>query len=434
MEVVMKTKTENPATVLSAWTCLLGVILMVALLVPTVAFSQATAPPLGTAADFGILAQAAISGTSVVKGNVGTLSGTIDGTITAPGYIVYAVNDAVVQTAIGDLLIAYNNATGQTSGATTLDGGILTGTLSPGIYVLSAATPNLATTVTLDGGGNANAIFLFKASSTLITATSSSVILTNGTVWSNVFWQVVSSATLGDGSTFEGTILANTSITVGTSATVTGRMLAGAVTATGAVTIASDVLPVELVSFTATANRMNAILHWSTATEVDNEGFEIERRQTGDWEKVGFVPGAGTSSWPQVYSYTDNNLSPGRYVYRIKQIDRGGSFKYFGYGEVEIAVPAKCVLEPNFPNPFNPSTTFSFSLPANSLVTLKVYDALGREVSAVLSEELPAGQYSRQWNAAALPSGVYFYRLVVNATSLGQADSYTATKKLLLLR
>jgi hypothetical protein len=211
-------------------------------------------------------------------------------------------------------------------------------------------------------------------------------------------------------------------------------MLAGAVTATGAVSIASNVLPVELVEFTATANRMNAVLHWTTATEVDNDGFEIERRQTGNWEKVGFVPGEGTSSWPQVYSYTDKNLSPGRYVYRIKQIDRGGSFKYFGHGEVEIAVPATCVLEQNFPNPFNPSTHFSFSLPWNALVSLKVFDALGREVSAVFSEELPAGQHSRQWNAAALPSGIYFYRLVVNATSLEQSGSYTATRKLLLLK
>jgi hypothetical protein len=81
-------------------------------------------------------------------------------------------------------------------------------------------------------------------------------------------------------------------------------------------------------------------------------------------------------------------------------------------------------LEQNFPNPFNPTTTISFSIPRRSFVSLKVYDALGREVSRLLSEELPAGTYSRQWNAGTLPSGVYFCRL--------QAGSFNQTQKLIL--
>lgn len=84
------------------------------------------------------------------------------------------------------------------------------------------------------------------------------------------------------------------------------------------------------------------------------------------------------------------------------------------------------VLHQNYPNPFNPRTYISFSLPSRSFVSLKVFDALGREVSILLSEELPAGNYSRQWNATGLPSGVYFYRL--------QAGSFSDTKKLVLLR
>jgi hypothetical protein len=95
--------------------------------------------------------------------------------------------------------------------------------------------------------------------------------------------------------------------------------------------------------------------------------------------------------------------------------------KYLGNTEIK-----RFNLSQNYPNPFNPATTFSFSLPSKSLVILKVFDALGREVSVVLSEELPAGKYSRQWNATSLPSGVYFYRL--------QAGSYSETKKLVLLR
>jgi photosystem II stability/assembly factor-like uncharacterized protein len=88
--------------------------------------------------------------------------------------------------------------------------------------------------------------------------------------------------------------------------------------------------------------------------------------------------------------------------------------------------PSEYSLHQNYPNPFNPATTISFSLPLRSFVSLKVFDALGRQVSILVSEELPAGKYSRQWNAAGIPSGVYFYRL--------QAGSFVETKKLILLK
>jgi hypothetical protein len=93
---------------------------------------------------------------------------------------------------------------------------------------------------------------------------------------------------------------------------------------------------------------------------------------------------------------------------------------------VSTDVPTRFSLDQNYPNPFNPSTNISFGVPSKQFVTLKVFDALGREVSNLVSEELSAGTYSRQWNAAALPSGVYFYRL--------QAGQYTETKKMILLR
>lgn len=89
-------------------------------------------------------------------------------------------------------------------------------------------------------------------------------------------------------------------------------------------------------------------------------------------------------------------------------------------------VPASFRLDQNYPNPFNPVTTISFTLPSKSFVSLKVFDALGKEVSVLVSQELPGGRYSTKWNAGGLPSGVYFYRL--------QAGSFTETKKLVLLR
>ena len=202
-------------------------------------------------------------------------------------------------------------------------------------------------------------------------------------------------------------------------------------------------LPVEIVDFKVKAKQSSADLLWTTATEVNNYGFDVERRITGEtsvrWNRIGFVAGAGTSNSPHEYTYTENNLPAGRYAYRIKQIDRDGSFKYHGNAEVEITAPATFALGPNFPNPFNPATTFVFSLPSKSLVSLKVFDALGREVSVVHSGELPAGDHSRQWDASGLPSGMYFYRLHARDASTssalsGQPGSFTETRKLLLLR
>jgi thermitase len=97
-------------------------------------------------------------------------------------------------------------------------------------------------------------------------------------------------------------------------------------------------------------------------------------------------------------------------------------------------IPAEYSIDQNYPNPFNPSTTFSFGLPEQSFVKLKVFDLMGREVGTIVSEELPAGYYKQQWNAQDLSSGIYFYRLQARQTSGGQARTFTQTKKLLLLK
>jgi hypothetical protein len=89
-------------------------------------------------------------------------------------------------------------------------------------------------------------------------------------------------------------------------------------------------------------------------------------------------------------------------------------------------IPAKYELRQNFPNPVNPTTTISFDIPTRSIVSLKIFDMLGREVSTLVYGEMQAGRYTRQWNAANLASGVYFYRL--------SAGSFVQTKKLLLVK
>ena len=390
----------------------IGAVMMVVLMIPPITFPQGTAPPLGTAANFGVLAQAAISGTSVVVGNVGTLSATIAGTITAPGYTVYPVNDPVVQTANADLFTAYNDAAGQNP-FTTVSGGLLSGTLTAGVYRLSALPSNLTGTITLDGGG----VFIFQASSTLITSDGSSVLLTNGTVWSDVYWQVGSSATLAANSTFKGTILANTTITVGATASVTGRILAGAVTTNGVVTIGSNVLPVELISFTAALNNNKSTveLNWKTASEVNNFGFEIERsKDNNDFEKIGFVKGSGNSNSAKDYSFTDEQMLSGKYFYRLKQIDNDGIFKYSKVVEVDFTQPLTFELSQNYPNPFNPTTKISYSIPVDGRVQLLVYRITGELVRSLVSEYQTAGIYTIDFDAAGLSSGIYFYKITAN--------------------
>jgi hypothetical protein len=196
--------------------------------------------------------------------------------------------------------------------------------------------------------------------------------------------------------------------------------------------------PVELISFSADVNLKDVTLTWSTATETNNQGFEVQRlndsksEKLKDWENIGFVDGKGTTTEPQSYSFADENLSAGKYQYRLKQIDFDGTFEYSNIIEVEINSPTKFSLAQNYPNPFNPSTKISWQSPVSSWQTLKVYDILGKEVAILVNEEKPAGSYEVEFNnvetlhATSLPSGVYFYQL--------KAGDYIKTMKMILLK
>ncbi|MFA6469868.1 MAG: GLUG motif-containing protein [Bacteroidota bacterium] len=179
-----------------------------------------------------------------------------------------------------------------------------------------------------------------------------------------------------------------------------------------------EALPVELVSFTASAKQHSVELLWKTVTEVNNYGFEIERTVISNqlsaisWSKAGFVEGNGTSNAPKEYSFRDRNVDAEKYSYRLKQIDRNGKFSYSHAVEITIAhTPKEFALEQNYPNPFNPSTVISYQLPVNSPVTMKVYDVIGREVATLVNEVKEAGSYSVTFDASKLSSGIYFARL-----------------------
>lgn len=191
-------------------------------------------------------------------------------------------------------------------------------------------------------------------------------------------------------------------------------------------------LPVELSSFNYETLKGNVTLHWTTSSEINNAGFDVERSDVNGqisnvWSKAGFISGNGTSSGSINYSFTDNNLSSGKYNYRLKQIDYNGNYEYFSLNsDVIIATPKNFFLGQNYPNPFNPSTVINYNIPQDSYVKIKLYDNTGREVRTLLSEFISAGYYTINFNVSDLASGIYFYNI--------NAGEYTATNKMMLVR
>ena len=193
-----------------------------------------------------------------------------------------------------------------------------------------------------------------------------------------------------------------------------------------------DIIPVELVSFNASVSGNIVHLNWVTASEINNMGFEVykkeseERSQKSEWEVVGFVEGKGTTTETQYYSFVDNEVQSGKYFYRLKQIDFDGTTEFSNIIEVEIGVPKQFTLHQNYPNPFNPITVISWQSPVGSHQNLKVYDLLGKEVATLVDEYKPAGSYEIEFNASSLSSGIYIYKLT--------AGEFTSTKKFILLK
>lgn len=190
----------------------------------------------------------------------------------------------------------------------------------------------------------------------------------------------------------------------------------------------SDIVPVELMSFTAGFKKNEIQLNWRTATEVNNYGFEIERRfGEEEWNTIGFVEGHYNSISPKSYFYSDNcPIGENKLQYRLKQIDTDGCFKYSDIVEVDIT-PSGYELTQNYPNPFNPNTVIEFSLPENvNNVRLFIYNELGEKVAELINTKLVAGRYSFHWNAQSFATGIYIYEL--------RTENFSLAKKMLLLK
>ena len=186
-------------------------------------------------------------------------------------------------------------------------------------------------------------------------------------------------------------------------------------------------LPVELQSFIAKTRCGSVELHWSTATEVNNAGFEVEKNVTGIWSKIGFVEGAGTTNTQKTYLFADAGAK-GKVSYRLKQIDRDGKFSYSNVVEAVVALTAAdFMLSQNYPNPFNPSTSFSFGVPTAEMVNVSVYNMLGQKVATLFNGiAAPNELYSLTFNGGGLASGTYIYAL--------RSASRNEIKKMLLTK
>ncbi len=203
-------------------------------------------------------------------------------------------------------------------------------------------------------------------------------------------------------------------------------------------------IPVELVSFKATASGKNITLEWTTASELNNAYFQIERSHDDIiYQTISTLNGNGSTTQPHSYDYKDVVEGADKVFYRLKQIDFNGSFSYSKIIEVNLqqaenSLPAKFELLQNYPNPFNPSTKIFYSVPSAKThgsesarnVALKVYDALGNEVVTLVNEAKEPGTYEVKFDASSLnreiSSGVYFYRL--------QSESFSQVNKMILTK
>ena len=206
-----------------------------------------------------------------------------------------------------------------------------------------------------------------------------------------------------------------------------------------AITDASNPLPVELSDFRASVNSRNVHLFWTTIFEMNNSGFDVERREhTGietfsPWHKISFVAGNGNSAEPKNYQFSDVNLNTGTYQYRLKQKDFNGNFEYFvlnSPSNVVIGTPEYASISQNYPNPSNPKSIINYQIPNDSKVKIKVFDLTGREVNILINDYKKAGYHKVEFDGTNLASGIYLYNIEI----MGLEDYFSLSKKLVLVK
>jgi len=172
-------------------------------------------------------------------------------------------------------------------------------------------------------------------------------------------------------------------------------------------------LPVTFIDFSAGSQENNVSLKWTTGTEINNKGFEIQRSQDRTaWTVLGFVNSVGNTGEEKKYNYTDSKLAPGRYYYRLKQQDHNGKFEYSQVVSVKLGGSKFFELGQNQPNPFSGKTSISFTLAEKRKVTLTLFDSQGRLIKTLLNATKEEGNHIIDFNFQTLKSGIYYYKLL----------------------
>lgn len=179
---------------------------------------------------------------------------------------------------------------------------------------------------------------------------------------------------------------------------------------------------------TAVIQNNNVILSWRYEAELYNTGFELERKTDGnDWVNLAYIKGSGSFNKPGEYTYEDSKLLPGKYFYRLKQIDNEGNYEYFDLSQnIIISKPNEYSIGQNYPNPSNPKSNIDFQLPERTFVNISVYNLLGQLVTTLVNQEKDAGLYTVTFDGTDLSSGTYIYKIT--------AGTFTEVKKMLLVK
>jgi len=381
-------------------------------------FNMAETPPLGVVSDFAIFTKTgAISnvGLTTITGNLGADVGAITGF--PPGIIngsINSTNSITIQGAI-DVENAFTfliNATCDSIIGTTLG---VNQILTPNVYCLGAAA-TLTGDLILDGLGDPNALFIIKIDGAFTTSVFSNIILINSTSPCNVYWQVNGLFSLGDNSTFKGTVITNGAINLLDGSSLEGRALsrAGAITLSNTTitsTCNETFLPIELVSFNSVCDHQNAILNWSTLTENNNDYFIIERSKDAiNWKTIGRVDAAGTSYTLKNYSYNDKEQTKEAKYYRLKQTDFNRDFKYMSI--VFLKDCSESLIELGvYPNPGNGVVKLSFKGNEELFVSAAIYNSFGEEV-------YESKTYQTEIDLSDKSAGVYFLHFKLNSETI----------------
>lgn len=389
------------------------VLIVLVLLTPKTSFAQVV--PLESTSSYAIFTSVgAIDnvGETNIFGDIGTNVGAFNGF--PPGNIIgitQVENAASAQAAL-DVDIAYsylfNLPCDSTIGITLGNNQVLT----QNVYCLTEAS-TLNDTLFLDGQGNSDAIFVFKIDGAFATSVSSRVVLVDSTKICNVYWQINGLFTLGDSSVFRGTVIANGAINLLEGSILYGRGLsrAGAISTMNAnITMSCDEfdVPIELTSFIVECINEQASITWTTASELNNDYFSIERSYDAiNWECIGKVEGSGSTSIEHDYAFIDVNPYNNDSYYWLKQTDFDGNFEY-----TAIVSYKNCKIKLNnlvlFPNPASEMVNVLYKGNKNDVISITIYNSLGLKMYY-------SKKYELKIDVSAYNEGIYFIHFLTKS-------------------